>query len=130
MKRLCIIFLCIFLLTGCKAEEKEPTYRVVTGIDVEYHQKDNTILRTYNQPTSLESILTYIRILKPYGPVIPDGDCDSTCKITLHYSSGADCVYIQRGSEFLQKDGGDWKTVDTSKASLLYPLLLLLPSDS
>ena len=130
MKRLCVIFLCVFLLTGCAAKEEDPIYRVVTGIDVEYQQKDNTIVRTYNQPTSLESILTYIRILKPYGPVIPDEDCDSTCKITLHYSSGPDCVYIQRGGQYLQKDGGDWKTVDTSRASLLYPLLLLLPSDS
>lgn len=128
MKRLCIIFICIFLLTGCAAQ-KNSVYRVVTGVDVEYHQQDNTIIRSYYKPGSIQSILTYLRILKPFGPVNPDKNSDSACKITLHYSQGPDSVYIQQGQEYLQKDGGDWEQVDTTRASLLYPLLLLLPSD-
>jgi hypothetical protein len=129
MKRMCFFLILALFLGGCSHTEKTPTYRVVTGVDVEYHQQDNSIFRTYHNTTSVESILTYIRILDAHGPVLPEGESHTTCKITLHYSSGPDCVYIQRGSRYLQKDGGDWETVDTSRASLLYPLLLLLPSD-
>ena len=130
MKRFGIIFLCVILLTGCSINQKDPVYRVVTGVDVEYRQADNTILRSYHKPASMESILTYLRILKPHGPVNPQGNYDSGCKITLHFSHGQDTVYIQQGSQYIQKDGGDWETVDSSRASLLYPLLLLLPSDN
>lgn len=128
MKRLSIAILCVFLLTGCAAR-RQSVYRVVTGVEVEYYQQDNTIHRTYHRPGSMQSILTYLRILQPFGPVNPEGDHDSACKITLHYSHGPDSVYIQQG-QYLQKDGGDWEQVDTTRASLLYPLLLLLPSDT
>lgn len=130
MKRLGIVFLCIFLLTGCKTAEKDAVYRVVTGVDVEYRQAGNLLVRSYHKPASMESILTYLRILNPYGPVNPEGSFDTDCKIVLHYSHGPDTVYLQQGSRYLQRDGGDWETVDSSRASLLYPLLLLLPSDN
>ena len=130
MKRLGIFLIFALLLTGCKAAEEPPTYRVVTGIDVEYRQADSTIVRSYSKPASMESVLTYLRILKSFGPVNPEGQFDSGCKITLHYSHGPDTVYIQQGSRYIQKDGGDWETMDSARASLLYPLLLLLPSDN
>ena len=129
MKRLAIILILAMLLGGCARWEKPATYRVVTGVEVEYRQADNTIRRIYHKPGSMQSILTYIRILKPYGPVNPEGEQDSSCQITLHYSTGPDSVYIQQG-RYLQRDGGDWQSVDSTRASLLYPLLLLLPSDS
>ena len=129
MKRMAILLIFVLFLGGCSKQE-ETVYRVVTGVDVEYRQADNIITRTYHKSNSIESILNYIRILKPYGPVRPEGEYDSGCRITLHYSQGPDTVYIQQGSQYLQKDGGDWKTVDSDRASLLYPLLLLLPSDS
>lgn len=129
MKRLSLLLLCIFLLTGCAGRKQESVYRVVTGVEVEYRQQDNVIYRTYRKPGSMQSILTYLRILQPFGPVNPEGKSDSACQITLHYSQGEDSVYIQRG-QYLQKDGGDWESVDSTRASLLYPLLLLLPSDN
>lgn len=129
MKRLAFILIFIILLGGCAAR-KEPVYRVVTGVEVQYRQQGATIARTYHKSASMQSILTYLRILKPYGPVMPEGSDDTTCQITLHYSHGPDSVYIQQGQRYLQKDGGDWQTVDSDRASLLYPLLLLLPSDS
>ena len=127
MKRLAIILIFVILLGGCA--RKESAYRVVTGVEVEYQQQENTIRRIYHKPGSMQSILTYLRILQPYGPVNPEENSDSNCRITLHYSNGPDSVYIQQG-QYLQKDGGDWETVDSTRASLLYPLLLLLPSDT
>ena len=130
MKRITVLIFAMLLLCGCGRKEDASVYRVVTGIDVEYQQPDGIIVRSYRNSANIESILTYIRILKPYGPVYPQGKQDSTCRITLHYSSGPDSVYIQQGLEYIQKDGGDWETVDSARASLLYPLLLLLPSDN
>ena len=90
---------------------------------------DTTINRTYTRPTSVQSVLTYLRILRPHGPVIPRDTGDSTCRITLHYSHGPDSVYFQQGNDYLQRDGGSWESIDDTSASLLYPMLLLLPSD-
>lgn len=129
MKKILFLLLAMLLLTGCAVRRQNSVYRVVTGVEVEYRQQDNIIYRTYRKPGSMQSILTYLRILQPYGPVNPEEKSDSACQITLHYSHGEDSVYIQQG-QYLQKDGGDWEQVDTSRASLLYPLLLLLPSDS
>ena len=64
-----------------------------------------------------------------YNSYIPQGEFDSTCSITLHYSHGPDSVYLQQGN-YLCRDGGDWQNIDDSRASLLYPMLLLLPSDA
>ena len=129
MKKMVFLLMIPLLFCGCGKNVSEPTFRVVTGVEVEYRQQDNVIYRTYRKPGSMQSILTYLRILQPFGPVNPVDNSDSACQITLHYSHGEDSVYIQRG-QYLQKDGGDWETVDSTRASLLYPLLLLLPSDS
>ncbi len=130
MKRIAILLIFAFLLGGCRAARTEPAYRVVTGVQVHYQRQGDTIDRIYTKSSSIQSILTYLRILKPFGPVNPEGTADSTCRITLQYSQGPDSVYLQQGQRYLQKNGGDWETIDTSRASLLYPLLLLLPSDS
>lgn len=128
MKKLVILLIFPLLLWGCKARE-EPTFRVVTGVEVRYEREDGILIRSYEKPASIQSILTFLRILQPFGPVNPDADADSSCRITLHHSAGEDTVYLLRGQRYLQKNNGDWENVNASRASLLYPLLLLLPSD-
>lgn len=128
MKKFAIFLAACLLLTGC-ARKKEPLDRVVTGVQVQFQQQSDTIERTYTKNTSIQSILTYLRFLKPFGPVLPKGEPETTCRFTLHYSHGQDTVYLQRGNHYLQKDGGDWQTITTAYGSLLYPMLLLLPSD-
>lgn len=129
MKRIAFLLILALTLGGCKQAEEPPVYRVVTGVQVHWERQGDTIDRTYTRSSSIQSILTYLRILKPYGPVNPEGTADSTCRITLQYSQGPDSVYLQQGQRYLQKNGGEWETIDASRASLLYPLLLLLPSD-
>lgn len=129
MKRIVILLLVLLTFSGCENRGETPVYRVVTGVQVDYTRQGDTIHREYTKPASMQSILTYLRILKPYGPVYPDENRDIMCKIVLHYSQGPDSVYIQQGQRFLQKDGGSWENIDPSRASLLYPMLLLLPSD-
>ena len=128
MKRIGILILIVLVLAGCK-KQTEPIARVVTGVQVEYQRNGETISRTYTRAASVQSVLTYLRILRPFGPTNPQGEFDSTCTITLHYSHGPDSVYFQQGNQYLRRDQGDWESIDNTKANLLYPLLLLLPSD-
>lgn len=127
MKRIAVIICICCLLGGCS--KKAPVCRVVTGIDVEYQHSGGTIRRVYTQNDSISSLLNYLRLLRPYGPVIPGETKNATCRIVLQYSDGPDTVYFQRGYDYLQKDDGHWQKIDKERAVLLYPLLLLMPSD-
>ena len=128
MKRLGIFLMLALFLCGCRMQET-PVYRVVTGVQVEYRDGADIITRNYTKSASMQSILTYLRILRPYGPAIPTEESSNSCRITLRYSHGPDSVYLQQGKRYLQRDGGDWQAIDNGRANLLYPLLLLLPSD-
>ena len=130
MKRIVFFLILAVLLTGCVQNRAQSQYRVVTGVQVHYERPGNIIDRVYTKPASMQSILTYLRILRPFGPVAPEASADASCRITLQYSEGPDSVYLQQGQQYLQKDGGDWERIDDNRASLLYPLLLLLPSDN
>ena len=103
---------------------------MVTGVQVEYTRSGETLYRNYTKPSSIQSVLTYLRILRPFGPVIPEGNHESSCTITLQYSQGPSSVFLQQGDRYLQRDNGAWERINSSRATLLYPLLLLLPSDS
>ena len=129
MKRIVIFVMFLCLLGGC-IKPKDPIVRVVTGIEVEYTRGDDTLYRSYTKTASIQSVLTYLRILRPFGPVIPEGNADTHCRIILHYSHGEDTEYVQLGNGYLQRDQGDWEQIDDARASLLYPLLYLLPSDT
>lgn len=129
MKRVACFFMVCLLLGGCAGKGRETVYRVVTGVQVLYKGNGNTISRTYTREKSMQSILTYLRILDPFGPVIPQESADTTCQITVQYSQGPDSVYVQKGLGFLRQDDGEWRKINSARASLLYPLLLLLPSD-
>ena len=130
MKKICILILLAAAISGCGKQQAPVVHRVVTGVQVEYERNGETIFRTYSKPSSVESVLTYLRILRPFGPTIPQGEFDSSCKFTLHYNQGPDSVYVQQGNQYLQRDGGDWQNIDDSKGGLIYPMLLLLPSDA
>ena len=129
MKKTVILLIICVILCGCK-KEKEPEHRVVTGIQVEYHQGENVLHRSYKKTENVQFVLNYLRILNPFGPVIPEGRQADNCRITLQYSHGPDSVYLQQGSAYLCRNGGPWESIDSARASLLYPMLLLLPSDA
>ncbi len=128
MKRIAIVLIFGLLLGGCTTRAK-PVARVVTGVQVEYQQHGNTLLRTYTKQENIRSVLTYLRMIRPFGPVIPEGSHEITCLFTLRYSHGPDSVIVQQGHDYLRRNDGDWEQIDQTQAQLLYPLLLLLPSD-
>ena len=130
MKRIVFLLILCCILGGCTKKPREPATRVVTGIQVRYNQNGTELHRTYTRESSMRSMLNYLRMLRPYGPIIPEGDPQTTCQITLQYSSGADCTFRQMGDHYLCKNSEHWEKIDVVQARLLYPLLLLLPSDT
>ena len=129
MKKIAICCMLALLLSGCRGKNTLPAYRVVTGVQVEFEQNGNALFRTYKEQESIQSVLTYLRLLRPFGPVIPEGEHDLNCRITLKYSHGPDRVYLQQGYEYLKEGDSDWAQIDDTQAQLLYPMLLLLPSE-
>ena len=128
MKRIAWILIFALFFCGC-ARQETPRFRVVTGVQIQYQQEGSALTRTYTQPASIRSVLTYLRILRPFGPVTPETSGDITCKFTLKYSHGPDRVILQQGNNYLRTTEDRWEKIDSSRATLLYPLLLLLPSD-
>lgn len=130
MKKAVWLLIVCALLCGCKKKQTPPEHRVVTGIQVEYHQGENVLFRNYQKTENVQFMLNYLRILDPFGPVIPEERQTDNCRITLQYSYGPDSIYLQQGSRYLCRNGGPWESIDSARASLLYPMLLLLPSDA
>jgi len=130
MKKTAFLLVFCILLCGCKKKEAPPEHRVVTGVQVEYHQGGKVLHRSYSKTENVQFMLNYLRILKPFGPVIPEEESSDSCQITLEYSYGPDSIYLQRGNRYLCRNGGDWESIDRTRATLLYPMLLLLPSDA
>ena len=130
MKKAVVLLVFCLIFCGCKKKETPPEHRVVTGIQVEYHQGENVLYRSYQKTENVQFMLNYLRILNPFGPVIPEGKQTDNCRITLQYSYGPDSIYLQQGNAYLCRNGGPWESIDSARASLLYPMLLLLPSDA
>lgn len=128
MKRIAVFLIFAILCSGCTAR-KPPDLRVVTGVQVQYEQPGRTLTRSYTKPASIQYILNYLRILRPFGPVNPEPSQEVSCRFTLQYSQGPDSVYLQQGNRYLRRDDGNWGIIDSARAALLFPLLLLLPSD-
>ena len=95
MRKMAVLLMVCVLLGGCKKTEKVPEHRVVTGVEVEYHQGEQVLHRSYHKLENIQFMLNYLRILKPFGPVIPEGESADSCEITLEYSDGPDSVYQQ-----------------------------------
>lgn len=129
MKRIGILLVLAVMLTGCGRHAEIPC-RVITGVDVQYQQGGAWVERTYFQQESMEAVLNYLRMLKPEGIVLPDDPQTINCQITVHFSDGTDKLFFQQGNIYLREGDGAWEKIDRQQAQLLYPLLLLMPSDS
>ena len=128
MKKLAAGLVLAMLLVGCGKTEAVPP-RVVIGVEVVYQQHGELLQRSYFREESMRMLLLYLRMLDPRGPMIPEQEDDISCQFILRYSDGTESVFLQQGITYLQKNGGAWEKIDAEQAQLLYPLLLLLPSD-
>lgn len=126
--------LCIFLLllSGCRrVETPQPTCRVVTGVDISFRYEDMRLQRHYTDNEKVESVLLYLRLLKPLGKAhhaqeLPEEDL---YEITVHLSDGSDRIYRQKAHRYFSRPERPWEQIDPGQASQLYQLMRHYHSD-
>lgn len=127
-----IFFLMVPLLMGCTREPEVPTaYRVVSQIHIRYQNNSIYQFWHFNSDEKMEAVLTYLRILDPYGTPEVDPETVTGCDflITLVYSDGSNKIYQQRSDRFLRIGDGPWRRIDPDTALQLSQLLGVLTSD-
>ena len=137
MKRMSKLFFigCVCLImSGCSRNNPPapPLCRVVTQVDIFCQQKNMMLRRHYTQPQKMESVLLYLRLLKPLGK--PETDPDNVerevYEISVHFSDGEKRVYRQKAHRYLSVDNKPWETIAPEQASELYKLMQHYPSDT
>lgn len=126
------ICLVVSVFTGCKPAPAESTaYRVVSQIHVQYQNSGLHQRWHFNSDEKMEAVLTYLRILDPYGTPQEDPEtvAGSDIFITLVFSDGSNKIYHQRSDRYLRIGDGLWKCIDPETALQLSALLGVLTSD-
>lgn len=128
-RRILWLLLPVLLLAGCQ-KKTSADYRVVTRVQVFCHNGGDAIYRQYTDQRDMQAVLNYLRLLDAAAPPeqLPE-DAQLSYKIVLKDNLGGQRVYRQLGSRCLSRDNGPWQSIDGSKGSLLYPMLLLMPGD-
>lgn len=129
------VLLCVFLflLSGCRRDgPPKPACRVVTGVDISFRYEDMRLQRHYTNSEKVESVLLYLRLLKPLGKAshaqeLPEEDL---YEITVHLSDGSDRIYRQKAHRYFSRPERPWEQIDPGQASQLYQLMRHYPSDS
>ena len=120
----------LFFLSGCT--RKLPTvYRAVTAVDITFRYEDTQLQRHYTQNDKMESVLLYLRLLKPLGKPIssPPADDRDVYDITVRFSDGSTKLYRQKAHRFISRREQVWERIDPAQAAQLYHLLRYYPSD-
>ena len=130
-----LVFICILgaLLPGCgKAANKKPVYRVVTGVDISFQHEDSLLSRHYTDNEKVESVLMYLRLLKPLVKPSDFAELSGNdiYRITLHLSDGVDKDFYQAQHRYLIRPDNSWSLIDPGQASELYRLMRHYPSDA
>ena len=132
--KMILLFFLVLMSTGCTSHESVPTeeYRVVTQIDVVYHNAPIVSEGSFQDPEKMQKILYYLRKISPYGtPANDPGQVQgSDFYITLRYSDNTQKTYQQRDDRFMRVDGGPWKRIDPKRAVMLSRILGTLDSDT
>lgn len=79
-------------------------------VSVEAMPADTAWDRVYTEPVKIEATLDYIQALHTVPPETGEQEVkeEATCKITLHYSAGADKVLLYGGESYLREGEASW----------------------
>ncbi len=135
MRRWIFFLIICLLLSGCTyyaPDGENHPVRVVTRIDVISTQEGTLKQFTYTDSKKMKTVLYYLRNLQPdrSTPITPDTFRTDAYEIRLTLSDGTQTVYHQIYDEFLQKNGGQWKSIDRTQGANLPQMLANLPSDA
>lgn len=134
VKRFVLFCFSVLIMSGCGKNDAQtsPLCRVVTQVDIACRREDLLIQRFYTDPEKMESVLLYLRLLKPLGK--PETDPEplykDVYKITVHLSDGKKRIYRQKAHRYFSKDSRTWEKIDPEYASGLYSLMRRFPSDA
>ena len=133
MRCIFIILLSLFLC-GCSYAAlpgENHGSRVITALEIRANENGREQVYRYHTEGKVRTILTYLRRIRPELAVAIDPDTFRTNRytLTLTLSDGTQTVYRQLHNEYLQKDGGMWRSIDPAHGSALARLLQELPPD-
>ena len=136
ISKICVILaLFLPLLSGCHRQSppdaSQPIYRAVTAVTVTYKNGPIYAQRRYTSDEKMKRVMTYLRLLDPYGTPEenPEEAAGSDIHIILSYSDGFQKTYRQVGDRYMMEDGGKWQKIDPAKAEELGEILGQLESD-
>lgn len=120
-----LVFLCPQKICGAK----KPT--LISRITVTAGYGENTLMRTYTSEEKMETVLSYLYKLKKTGRarVDPEQLTGIRHQVTIWMSDGSFRTYRIRDCRYLSEGCEPWETLDYGQASLIMPMLYLLPSD-
>lgn len=127
-----IIILSFFLLlSGCSRQEPPSSFPLVTEITVRYENGPIHGQLHYTEDDKMQLILTYLRLLNPYGqpPEDPETADGPLFEILLHYTGGKSAIYRQKADRYLQTEESPWLCIPPEKAQELSVLLGYLQQD-
>lgn len=136
--RVVVLLLLCGLLQGCgllPAPEGQPegnTGGMVLQVSVESMATGGTWDRVYTEPMKIERVLEYIQALHtvPEETGEQGKEEKATCKITLHYASGADKVYYMAGESYLREGDASWMRLEAHPEISLREILQNHQSDA
>ena len=120
-----------FLLSGCAQKEAASSFPLVTEISVHYENGPVQGQLSYTDDEKMQLILTYLRLLRPYGQPTEDPETaeGTLFEISLHYADGGTSVYRQKADRYLKSGEKPWLCISPQKATELSLLLGYLEED-
>ena len=102
------------IFTFCGSDPERSAGKIVLQVSVEAMPADTAWDRVYTEPVKIEAILDYIQALHTVPPETGEQEVkeEATCKITLHYSAGADKVYYMAGESYLREGEANWMRLE------------------
>ena len=123
MKRILILpILSLFLFTSCYIPEPEVYYsRQVVTLEIRYNE--NSVL--LEEPSQIEAILSYLRLLPRLSASIPDPEHMSKegVEIILTYIGGQQKHILQKGAYYLSENHLPFYPIDEDLGAQLTELL-------
>ena len=121
----------LLLLSGCNRKESQSSFPLVTEITVHYENGPIHGQLHYTEDDKMQLILTYLRLLKPYGqpPEDPETADGTLFQIVLTHADGSHTTYQQKGDQYLKNGQSPWLCIPPQKAVELSLLLGYLEED-
>lgn len=122
MKGIFLFLLLPFLITGCYVPEEEPYYsRQVEQMEIRRNEQSVTL----TEPSQIEAILSYLRLLPRLSTSIPDPEhmASPGVEIILTYIGGQQKHILQKGAFYLSENHLPFYPIDEELGSQLAELL-------